>query len=73
MHNSKKKIALARTYGHSDNWRIKVADILTGECRISEDVQQTVCTIHTAGWKSGVYAVHATDGVNTAYTKFAVK
>ena len=56
-----------------ENWRINVADALTGECRVSENVRQAVCTIQTAGWKPGIYAVHATDGEHTACAKFTVK
>jgi hypothetical protein len=56
-----------------ENWSIKVADALTGECRVSEIVRQAVCTIHTAGWKPGVYAVQATDGAYAACAKITVK
>ena len=79
-----KKISLVkvhdREYGLSDidadelkEWNVEIVNVLTGENKVSQRVDNYALSIDTSGWKPGIYAVHASDGENITCKKLSVK
>ncbi|MBO7047204.1 MAG: S8 family serine peptidase, partial [Prevotella sp.] len=50
------------TCGAVDGWELSVIDSATGETVYRSHVEGAEKTLHTAGWKSGIYIVKATVG-----------
>lgn len=53
-------------------WRLKIVNTQTGEVKRVENVKSATYTVSTAGWESGIYAVHGMDDTGSATEKVVI-